>query len=480
MASRTVLLVEDDRAMATILARLIQPLDVKVDVVYGGREALEKLEARPYDVVVTDLMMPDYDGMDVLKAAKARGGVKGVVLVTAAASVPLAVEAMRLGAADFLTKPVDKETLHATLGRLLDTNKTAEEASREWRHEHAPELIGNNVKLLDTLTIIERVSSLDCTVLITGASGTGKELCARALHHGGSRRKQPFVAVNCAAIPKDLIESELFGHAKGAFSGATERREGKFVAADGGTLFLDEIGEMHLDLQAKLLRVLQDKEVTAVGDAKARKVDVRIVAATNRDLTDRIESGSFREDLYYRLNVMPLGLPSLNERLDDLPLLTAHFIKWANQRHNRAIAGVEPEVMMAFQAYTWKGNVRELQNVVERLVILAKDTHITLAELPPQMRAAVPAAAPAPAIALPATTDVTPRFAAAISVSPPMQAEPEPGVPLDKALEALERKLTLDALQRSGGNKAKAAEILGLKRTTLVERLKKLAIVDPV
>ncbi len=464
MAARTILLVDDDRAMATILARLIQPLDVQVDTVYGGREALEKLEQRPYDVVVTDLMMPEYDGIDVLKAALARGGVKGVVLVTAAGSVPLAVEAMRLGAADFLTKPVDKNILHATLERLLDTNKTAEEASREWRHEHAPDLIGENIKLLDTLTIIERVSSLDCTVLVTGASGTGKELCARALHHGGSRRNKPFVAVNCAAIPKDLIESELFGHAKGAFSGANERREGKFLAADGGTLFLDEIGEMHLDLQAKLLRVIQDKEVTAVGDAKARKVDVRIVAATNRDLTDRIESGSFREDLYYRLNVMPLSLPTLQERVDDLPLLTAHFIKWANGRHGTTVTGVEPEVATAFAAYPWKGNVRELQNVIERLVILSKGSRIKLADLPPQMRSAAPAPAPMPVVALPATNDV---------------AMTETGIPLDKALEALERKLTLDALQRSGGNKAKAAEILGLKRTTLVERLKKLAIVDP-
>ena len=386
----SLLLVDDDSPMLNILERLVKSLGFDVDTALGGPEAIKAIDAKRYDVVMTDLMMPEVDGFGVMAHALDKQKAKSVIIVTAAGSIPLAVQAMRAGAADMLTKPVDKAHLEETLKRVTNARGvSADEAFVAWRHKHAPDLIGDHHALVESLSIIQRVAPTDCTVLVTGASGTGKELFARAVHSASGRDAKTFVALNCAAIPKDLMESELFGHVKGAFTGANDKRDGKFAVAEGGSLFLDEIGEMALEMQAKLLRVLQDKEFTPIGDAKSRKADVRIVAATNRDLQKRVSEGQFREDLYYRLNVIPVELPSLRERPDDILPLARHFVRWANQRHQRSVSGFDAQVDGIFKSYGWPGNVREMQNLVERVVILCRGNQLTVRELPAHMGAGI-------------------------------------------------------------------------------------------
>ena len=329
-----------------------------------------------------------------------------------------------------------------------------QEEIQDWRSRFAPNMIGQAPIFLKVFETIERVCDTDCNVLVTGESGTGKELVARAIHVSSPRSQKPFVALNCAAIPRELMESEIFGHVKGAFTGALERRDGRFAIADGGTLFLDEVGEMDLDLQGKFLRVIQEKEFTPVGETKTRKVDVRLVAATNRDLSQQCKDGKFREDLFYRLNVIPINLPALKERIADVPMLCGYFIERANQRYGRMVDGMCEEAMQILCTHEWPGNVREMENLIERLVILKKDGLIDVSDLPPEL-----------------------------SNSPAEQLLPEnifpsEGVNLKGILEQIEIKLIKQALNRSGGNKAKAAELLQLKRTTLVERLKKLGITN--
>ncbi|MDP7040298.1 MAG: sigma-54 dependent transcriptional regulator [Myxococcota bacterium] len=327
-----------------------------------------------------------------------------------------------------------------------------QEYIQDWRNRFAPNMIGQDPTLMKVFETIEKVCDTDCNILVTGESGTGKELVARAIHVSSPRSEKPFVALNCAAIPKELMESEIFGHVKGAFTGALERRDGRFAIADGGTLFLDEIGEMDLDLQGKFLRVIQEKEITPVGETKSRKVDVRLVAATNRDLNQQCKDGKFREDLFYRLNVIPINLPALKERIADVPMLCHYFIQRSNQRHRRMVDGMSDDAQEVLNAHAWPGNVREMENLIERLVILKKEGLIELSDLPPEL-----------------------------SNSPADQLLsqnifPADGVNLKETLEQIEVKLIKQALNRSGGNKAKAAELLQLKRTTLVERLKKLGL----
>ena len=320
-----------------------------------------------------------------------------------------------------------------------------------WRSLFAPNFIGEDPRILMTLRNVQRIARTDCDVMLSGPSGTGKELMARCIHVASRRSKHPFVALNCAAIPRDLMESEIFGHVRGAFTGASERRTGRFEAAAGGTLFLDEIGEMDLGLQGKLLRVIQEREFTPVGDNRTCKVDVRIVSATNQDLASLCRERLFREDLYYRLNVLPLQLPSLAERPLDIPLLANHFIGRANERHCRNVRKLTAAAERIFCDYSWPGNVRELQHLIERLVVLkGEDGPIDYDDLPTHM-VQVHGAGDAPHVSL-----------------------PEHGLDLNETLAVVETSLTLDALERAKGNKARAAELLGLKRTTLVERLKKL------
>ena len=336
-----------------------------------------------------------------------------------------------------------------------------------WRDDYAPELVGEHPSMLDLLADLRRVARAECDVLVTGASGTGKELVARAIHRGSSRAHKPFVALNCAAIPKELMESEIFGHARGAFTGAVERRVGKFELAHGGTLFLDEVGEMELSLQSKLLRVLQERELTPVGSPNVVRLDVRIVAATNQDLLALCRDKLFREDLYYRLNVVPLQLPTLAERRTDIPLLVRHFLQRANRRHNRQLGGLDAAAATAMGHYGWPGNVRELHNVIERIAVLKpRDETVRREDLPPHIaRCYVPQpfAQGAP-VAVGADRLGVGAFANVASER----------LGINEMLAQVETQLTLDALHKANGNKKKAAEILGLKRTTLVERLKKL------
>lgn len=361
--------------------------------------------------------------------------------------------------------------LFITFGRR-DVTYTASLAQREhdamtsekdifdlqaWRDDYAPDFIGEHPLMLDVLSALSRISATHCDVLVTGASGTGKELVARSIHRASARRGKPFIALNCAAIPKELMESEIFGHARGAFTGATDRRAGKFELAHGGTLFLDEVGEMELSLQSKLLRVLQERELTPIGDAALVKVDVRIIAATNQDLQIQCKERLFREDLFYRLNVVPLHLPNLAQRRSDITLLCSAFLRQANVRHHRNLKGLDAGAAAAMVQYDWPGNVRELHNVIERIAVLKpRDEPITRTDLPDN-------------ISGPGAHSTCRNL-----LHEERWSLPTEGLDINEMLASVETRLTLDALKLSKGNKAEAAKLLGLKRTTLVERLKKL------
>ncbi|MCG8557241.1 MAG: sigma-54 dependent transcriptional regulator, partial [Proteobacteria bacterium] len=326
-----------------------------------------------------------------------------------------------------------------------------------WRQQFAPGVLGQHTSLTETFELLASVADTDCTVLVTGETGTGKELVARALHRGSSRHTKPFVTVNCAAIPENLLESELFGHVKGAFTGATQARTGRFLQADGGTIFLDEIGELPLALQAKFLRVLQEREVTPLGNPRSHKVDVRIVAATNRDLEDMAAQGKFREDLLYRLNVIPVELSPLRERRSDIPELVTHFVKSANKRRQRRVEGITEPAVAVLAAYDWPGNVRQLEHLMERVVLIKSKGMVDVADLPRKIRE-------------------QPNSVANRSIDP---ALPEEGINFKDAVEQFENALICQALQRTGWNKNRAAGILQMNRTTLVEKLKKKGIGEP-
>lgn len=453
--TREVLVVDDDIGILRVLRRSLERAGYVVEVAEGGPAGIAKLDRKVYDALVVDLLMPEIDGFDVMKHALRNSRSNNVLVITGEGSIPVAVEAMRAGATDFLTKPLDDASVPQALERIFRTHNAHEEHEDvlAWRDRYAPDIVGDHPRLVEVLRIMQKVARTDCDILISGASGTGKELIARGIHHGSHRNAAPFVPLNCAAIPKELVESEIFGYAKGAFTGAHEAREGKFQAADGGTLFLDEVGEMELGLQGKFLRVIQERELTPVGSSVSRQVNVRIVSATNQDIEARCQDGSFREDLFYRLNVIPIESPTLKERSSDVPLLAEHFIELAARRHGRDISGIESDARDLFVAYDWPGNIRELKNLVERVVVLKSgEGPIAVADLPHSM------------------------VGAAHGQELQTIQLPEGGVDLNDALAKVEMRLTLDALKRSGGNKAKAAELLGLKRTTLVERLKKLKI----
>jgi transcriptional regulator with PAS, ATPase and Fis domain len=371
-----------------------------------------------------------------------------------------------LSIALFITLEPSHATYMAPLSQREHDAMTSEKDINDlqaWRDDYAPDFIGEHPLMLDVLSALKRIAATHCDVLVTGASGTGKELVARSIHRASVRRNKPFIALNCAAIPKELMESEIFGHARGAFTGATDRRAGKFELAHGGTLFLDEVGEMELSLQSKLLRVLQERELTPIGDATLVKVDVRIIAATNQDLQVQCKERLFREDLYYRLNVVPLHLPNLAQRRSDITLLCSAFLRQANLRHHRALKGLDAGAAAAMVQYDWPGNVRELHNVIERIAVLKpRDEPITRFDLPDNI--AGPSAA-SHRVSL---------------LHEERWSLPTEGLDINEMLASVETRLTLDALKLSKGNKAEAAKLLGLKRTTLVERLKKLNLTEAI
>jgi DNA-binding NtrC family response regulator len=456
----TVLVVEDEATLRSALSRYLTRAGYAVLQAGTCSEALE-LMRRPVDLILADVALPDGQGFELADNAARLDRNLPVIIMTADDNIDHAIQAVRHGATDFLLKPFSFDALDRAMSRVIaprpSFSATDSSQADAWRQRNAPRILGSHASLLRVFGIIERVSDTDITVLVTGESGTGKELVARALHEASDRAAGPFVTVNCAAIPENLLESELFGHAKGAFTGATAARIGRFRSADGGTLFLDEVGELPLSLQAKLLRVLQEKDVTPVGDHRSVKVDVRVVAATNQDLEEMADTGRFREDLLYRLNVIPIQLPPLRKRRSDIPELVRAFIRRTNQRRNRNITGLDDEVLNALVAYHWPGNVRQLENAIERMVVLRSTGRLTLEDLPTRIRAS--------------------QLEARDTHGEPVL--PDDGIDLKDALEEFENALILQALERTGWNKKQAAHILRMNRTTLVEKLKKKKLEEP-
>jgi DNA-binding NtrC family response regulator len=404
------------------------------------------------------LRMPGADGFDVLDAVRRKNPHIPVIVMSGNAEIHDAVRAMRAGARDFLIKPIEAKGLEEALVNILGSATTpppiAADDPFSWRDRTAPWLLGHDPAILPVLAVLGQVSDTNCTVLITGESGTGKELVAKSIVAGSQRARRPFVAVNCAAIPHNLVESELFGHTRGAFTGATMSRTGRFTQADTGTIFLDEVGEMEMGVQAKLLRLIQDGEFYPIGEQVPQKVDVRLLAATNRKLEMEVAGGRFRADLFWRLNVIPIEMPALRDRASDIPLLCDHFIRRANDKNRRSVGGFQLEAMGALKRHTWPGNIRELENLIERLVIMKGTGVISLADLPPNVRN-------------PREIQTNPNYSAAI---PDL---PDEGTDLRAMLEAVEERMIAEALERTGGNKNRAAELLGLNRTTLVEKLRR-------
>ena len=503
LAGCSVLIVDDHGPHRTLLLEYLGGLGCACEGASGGHEALAKLAQHAYDMVLLDLRMDDLDGMEVLQRAQDSGTIGPCIMMSAEGTILHAVEAIRRGAKDFLVKPFELEQLTDTMQRVLGTPANASTDGRDprqvWRDRHAPKMLGDDPALLEVFLVLERIAHTDCTVLVTGESGTGKELVARALHDSSPRSAKPFVPVNCGAIPETLIESELFGHAKGAFSGATQAREGRFAAADGGTLFLDEIGEMSLAVQVKFLRVLQEQEYVPVGETRPRKCDVRIIAATHKNLERMAEEGSFRADLFYRLNLIPIHLPPLRRRPDDVSTLALHFVQRMRERGGTQVCGIHDDALAAMMAYDWPGNVRELENTIERMALLHDGSGVlTLSDLPTKIRQRQQAAAAAlgmdaPPVVLPR---VAPELRAVVNAEldraaladpvppgPPRDPMapagpgafvlPEDGIDLRAAVEAFEMSLIEQALARTGGNKNQASILLGMNRTTLVEKLRK-------
>ena len=450
-----VLLCDDEEALCRGMARLLRSVSYEV-VTADGPGALKKLDHENFDAVVTDLRMPGVDGFGILDAVRLKSPMTPVIVMSGSAEVTDAVRAMRAGARDFLVKPVELKSLEDVLASALGFSNTLGPTATPdpfaWRDRTAPWLLGNDPAMYSVLSLLAQVADTNCTVLITGDSGTGKELVARSLVAGSSRAKKPFVAVNCAAIPINLVESELFGHSRGAFTGATSSRMGRFAEADGGTILLDEVGEMDLAAQAKLLRLIQDGVLRPVGDETDQRVDVRILAATNRKLDADVASGRFRADLYWRLNVIPIEVPTLRHRTTDIPLLCDHFIRRYNEKNRRSVGGLQPDALAALKRYRWPGNIRELENLLERVVILKGTGTIGLADLPPHLRQTAQGRA---------------------SHLTPMPDLPSNGTDLRTMLESVEDRMIAEALERTGGNKNRAAELLGLNRTTLVEKLRR-------
>ena len=443
----TILVADDDATHREVLRTLLEEWGYAVREAVDGEHAVALCRKQPFDLVLMDVRMPKKSGLEALKEIKVHNPAVPVLIMTAFSEVAAAVEAIKSGAYDYLTKPLDFEKLKVVLRNVFAHVGLIRENATLSRSLAATEaqtgMVGRSESMRALWEMVRTIAPTDATVLITGESGTGKELVAKAVHAASRRARGPFVAVNCAALTESLLASELFGHEKGAFTGADKKHEGHFLKADGGTIFLDEIGEMPLSMQVKLLRVIQEREVLSVGGNKAVPVDVRIIAATNRDLAKEVAAGTFRQDLYYRLNVVTLALPPLRERADDIPLLAQHFMARFADKNNKNIKGFTPGAMDRLVRYAWPGNVRELENVIERASILLLGEHISERELPERF-----AASQGDALTDALTTDCP-------------------------TLEDVERAVILKTLKRFGGNKTEAAKALGITRKTLHAKLSK-------
>jgi two-component system response regulator HydG len=445
-----VLVVDDDRSHRFMLSSMFGEWGWDVEEADDGTTAVAAVEGHAYDAILMDVRMAKMDGMEALRRIHSFNPAIPVVIMTAYSSVDSAVEAIKIGAHDYLTKPLDFERLRLTMARALDHRQVVEEKEEAKFQKRAlidtAGIIGESQGMLDLLEMVSFVAPTEATVLVTGESGTGKELIASALHHNSSRKNGPFIKVNCAALVENLLESELFGHEKGAFTGADRRKDGKFVQADHGTLFLDEIGETSPAMQVKLLRVLQEHELQRVGGHDVVEVDVRLLAATNRILEDEVKAGRFREDLYYRLNVVLLHVPALKDRREDIPLLAEHFLEEYAEKNNRKVSGITPGCMDVMLHYPWPGNVRELENAMERGVILMRGDYLDEEILPIPIKKWVQQESGA--------------FTAGME-----------GLP--SSLEEAEKMVILKTLDEVDGNKSEAARRLGITRKTLLSKLNK-------
>ncbi len=443
-----ILVADDDAGIREGCARVLRGEGYQVYTAVDGLRALQALREREFDLALLDLKMPGADGMEVLRQIKQTHPATEVVMITGFATVETAVEAMRLGAYDYIPKPFPPNEVRQVVAKVLKKRELLAAApEQEWKLEldgRTDLIIGDSPRMREVFRLVKKVAPTDATVLIYGESGTGKELIARAIHYNSLRRDKPFLTVDCGSLVETLFESELFGHVKGAFTGAVATKHGSFELANGGTFLFDEIGNISLAMQAKFLRAIQEREIRRVGGTTTIKVDVRIIAATNRDLRRCVQEGTFREDLYYRLSVIPIYLPSLRERKEDIPLLAQHFLQKYNQRRKRSIAGISPEAMQLLCSYHWPGNVRELENVIERAVVIEEGTQITPESLPSHLR-----------------TEEKPGLS------------PSSDIP---TLEQMEKEHITRTLLATGGNRSRAAQILGIDRKTLYEKIKRYQI----
>jgi DNA-binding NtrC family response regulator len=462
MGTYSILIADDEAQNRDYLSEILSEEDYTVATAADGKEALAKLSQDHFHVVLTDLQMPEIDGLGVIRhLIENRLNCIGIIY-TGYGSVKTAVDAMKLGAFDYITKPFKADEIKVVIRKALDHLALQEENSylkqqlkARYKFEN---IIGTSENMQKVFGLIDKVAATDSTVLVLGESGTGKELVARALHYNSPRSQNAFVPVNCGAIPEELLESELFGHEKGAFTGAFRARIGRFELANGGSIFLDEVSEMSPNLQVKLLRVVQEREFERVGGVKSVKTDVRIIAATNRNLEEEVEQGRFREDLYYRLNVIPINLPPLRERRDDIPLLVKHFLAKYGTDRNPSLTGFGKKAMNLLMQYRWPGNVRELENLVERMVVLCEGTEVEPGDLPDKILAAGHAQGPSGLVGI----DL-----------------PELGIDLSSAVNEFEKNIIIQALNRSNWVKNRAAKLLNVNRTTLVEKIKKQKLEKP-
>jgi len=453
MEGTKILVVDDDPVVQKALRRLLESQGYEVATFGAGPPALRSLKEQTYPVALVDLRLPEMDGLELIDRLKRAVPDMSIIMITAYGEVSTAVDAMKGGAYHFMTKPFDNEEVLALVASAMEQSSQSYLARASQRRGGTSDMVGASRAMCSVFRLVDKVAPQDCTVLITGESGTGKELVARSLHRNSPRAAYPLVPVNCGSIPENLLESELFGHVKGAFTGAMYSRPGRFSIADKGTIFLDEVGDMSPHLQTKLLRVIQEQSFEPVGATRTLQVDVRVVAATHQDLPRLIEEKRFRHDLYYRLNVIRIQLPPLREREGDIPLLCAHFLDVFNRRLRGRVQGFTQDAMTYLIRYPWPGNVRELENMVERMVVLKGEGMVTLEDVRDQHMEDAPGIVEPAALQLPAE-----------------------GLCFRTAISRFENELISQALQRTQGNKNKAADLLRLNRTTLVEKIKRRRI----
>ncbi len=454
MSQRCILVVDDEPKMRRVLEIMLKAMGHEVVLAANGQDALKLAQGTRLDLVMTDLRMPGMDGLALLTALREQGVDAPIIILTAHGTIESAVTAMKSGAHDYILRPFDVAAVEMVVTRALALDRINRENQflREEVEKGWGEFIGRSSAMQQQYDLIRQVASSDTSVLILGESGTGKELAARAIHRASPRHQALFVPINCAAIPRDLLESELFGHSKGAFTGALQDRVGKFERADGGTIFLDEVAELPPPLQAKLLRVLQEREVERVGGNRSISIDIRVIAATNQDVQQALQNGTLREDLFYRLNVFTITLPPLRQRLDDVPLLVEYLLEKHGVRSGQGPSAVSPAALVCLQSYAWPGNVRELQNVMERALVLSRGALIDTRHLPPEV-SAVTEPAPSPVSAVPARQ-----------------------LALPPTIERIERTLISQALQEAAGNRTKAARLLEISERALWYKLKKYGL----